>query len=159
MFLKNAPDPRQFWARRQCHETTIHSVDAQSAALGRMPHAEDTEVTREVSLDGIDELLRGFHTRKRSGLRSDTPIRPRHPPDRRRPVLARARSATSRPSSTRTAAGTPTSCIEGPAEALYLALWNRTDEVTGEGYDFWRRTARVSWSRRSPAGWGSRLRP
>ena len=38
VFLKNAPDPRHFWARRQCHETTIHSIDAQSAALGRMPH-------------------------------------------------------------------------------------------------------------------------
>jgi hypothetical protein len=25
-------------------------------------------------------------------------------------------------------------------------LWNRTDEITGEGYDFWRRTAQVSWS-------------
>ena len=74
VFLKNAPDPRHFWARRQCHETTIHSIDAQSAALGRIPHAVDTEVTREVSLDGIDELLRGFHTRKRSGLRSDSPI-------------------------------------------------------------------------------------
>ena len=74
VFLRNAPDPRHFWARRQCHETTIHSVDAQSAALGRIPRAADTEVTREVSLDGIDELLRGFHTRKRSGLRSDSPI-------------------------------------------------------------------------------------
>jgi hypothetical protein len=36
--------------------------------------------------------------------------------------------------------------LEGPAETLYLALWNRTDELQGEAYDFWRRTAQVSWS-------------
>jgi uncharacterized protein (TIGR03083 family) len=146
VFLKNAPsDPRHFWARRQCHETTIHSVDAQSAALGRMPRAADTEVTREVSLDGIDELLRGFHTRKRSGLRSDTPltlaIRPTDV-DRHWHV-----EVSSEPAVVHQDRRERTDLvIEGPAEALYLALWNRTDEITGEGYEFWRRTAQVSWS-------------
>ena len=28
VFLNDAPGPRAFWARRQCHETTIHAVDA-----------------------------------------------------------------------------------------------------------------------------------
>ena len=36
-FLNDPPPARQFWARRQCHETTIHAVDALSAALGRFP--------------------------------------------------------------------------------------------------------------------------
>ena len=27
VFLQDAPPPRRFWARRQCHETTIHAVD------------------------------------------------------------------------------------------------------------------------------------
>jgi hypothetical protein len=36
--------------------------------------------------------------------------------------------------------------LEGSAETLYLALWNRTDEISGEAYDFWRSTAKVSWS-------------
>ena len=27
-FLKEAPPARQFWARRQCHETTVHALDA-----------------------------------------------------------------------------------------------------------------------------------
>jgi uncharacterized protein (TIGR03083 family) len=31
VFLRDAPPPRRFWARRQAHETTIHSVDAISA--------------------------------------------------------------------------------------------------------------------------------
>ena len=39
VFLNDAPPPRAFWARRQCHETTIHAVDALSAALGRYPRA------------------------------------------------------------------------------------------------------------------------
>ncbi len=37
VFLKNAPAPRQFWARRQCHETTIHSVDAQGSGARQVP--------------------------------------------------------------------------------------------------------------------------
>ena len=30
-FLKEAPPARAFWARRQCHETTVHALDALSA--------------------------------------------------------------------------------------------------------------------------------
>jgi hypothetical protein len=36
VFLRNAPPPRLFWARRQAHETTIHAVDAHAAALQRL---------------------------------------------------------------------------------------------------------------------------
>src|SRR5690606_9152767 len=52
--------PRLFWARRQCHETTIHAVDALAACLGRFPRAEEAEVSDVVALDGIDEILTGF---------------------------------------------------------------------------------------------------
>jgi len=31
--LADSPTPKHFWARRQCHETTIHAVDALSAEL------------------------------------------------------------------------------------------------------------------------------
>lgn len=34
VFLKDAPAPRLFWARRQCHETTIHAVDALVGGAG-----------------------------------------------------------------------------------------------------------------------------
>src|SRR4051812_25926411 len=74
VFLNQAPAPRLFWARRQCHETTIHSVDALAAKLGRLPTAEETWVTQQVALDGIDELLAGFMTRPKSTLRSDEPL-------------------------------------------------------------------------------------
>ena len=71
-FLLDAPAPRQAWARRQCHETTIHAVDALAACLGRHPVASDADwVTEEVALDGIDELLTGFLPRPVSRLRSE----------------------------------------------------------------------------------------
>ena len=73
VFLADAPAPRLFWARRQCHETTIHAVDALSAELGRYPHAADTWIDRDVALDGIDELLTGFLPRPRSRLRAEEP--------------------------------------------------------------------------------------
>ena len=76
VFLRDAPAPREFWARRQCHETTIHAVDALAAQLGRLPRAADAEwIAEEVALDGIDELLTGFVTRPRSRLRSPEPHR------------------------------------------------------------------------------------
>ena len=62
-----APSPLAFWARRQAHETTIHSVDAQVAAgaageardsLDRMPPADP--IPPALAADGIDELLMGF---------------------------------------------------------------------------------------------------
>src|SRR4051812_9663653 len=69
VFLDDAPRPREFWARRQCHETTVHAVDALSAALGRHPAGSETWIETDVAVDGIDELLGGFLTRPRSRLR------------------------------------------------------------------------------------------
>src|SRR4051812_41953472 len=151
VFLANAPTPRLFWARRQCHETTMHSVDALAARLGRVPTAEETWVTQQVALDGIDELLTGFLTRPKSTLRSAEPvslaIRPNdvtrswlvHVSDEP-PVVERDAGRKRR---WRRDASLP---IEGTAEQLYLALWNRSDEVRGQGYDLWHRPARISWS-------------
>ena len=145
VFLKNAPAPRQFWARRQCHETTIHSVDAQGAQLGRFPRAADTEITRQIALDGIDELLNGFLTRGRSSLRSEKPVRLAiKPNDVGRSWLVHVSAEP--PVVEQDNHDRADLVLEGPAETLYLALWNRTDELQGEAYDFWRDTAQVSWS-------------
>ena len=65
VFLKDAPPPRRFWARRQAHETTIHGVDAVAAARGRWPTAADVDIDPALASDGIDELLMGFITRAR----------------------------------------------------------------------------------------------
>ena len=75
VFLNDAPPPRAFWARRQCHETTIHAVDALSAdARVATRGRRDTWIDTAVAVDGIDELLRGFMTRTKSRLRSDDPV-------------------------------------------------------------------------------------
>ncbi len=145
VFLNNAPPPRQFWARRQCHETTIHSVDALAASLGRMPLAAETEITREIALDGIDELLNGFHTREKSRLRTEAPmtfaVRPTDV-DRSWQVHTSSEPATVE----RDVHGHADVVLEASAETLYLALWNRTDEVTASGFEMWRDVARVTWA-------------
>ena len=71
-----APSPLAFWARRQAHETAIHTaihrVDAQLAEgtgpAGLGPFAPG------LARDGIDELIMGFGRRRsKRGLRSDPP--------------------------------------------------------------------------------------
>jgi uncharacterized protein (TIGR03083 family) len=145
VFLNDAPPPRQFWARRQCHETTIHSVDALAASLGRSPRASETEITREIALDGIDELLSGFLTRDRSTLRSEQPIRfSLRATDAERSWMVHV---SNEPAVVEhDVQGHADVVLEASAEALYLALWNRTDEVTAEGYQTWRDLARVTWA-------------
>lgn len=66
VFLENAPDPRRYWVRRQCHETSVHAVDALAARLGRAPRPEETWLRPALALDGVDELLRGFVPRPTS---------------------------------------------------------------------------------------------
>ncbi len=73
-FLKDAPAPREFWARRQAHETTIHMVDAQSALLGRVPSTDEAGISSAFAADGLDELLRGFFTRGKSKLFDGKPF-------------------------------------------------------------------------------------
>lgn len=144
-FLHDAPPPRRFWARRQCHETTMHAVDALAATLGRLPRAEETwlagERGRAIALDGIDELLLGFVPRSRSRLRSTEPV-----------TLAvritdaahgfTVRVTDEPPVARRTAAGewSPPGAgdrvVEGTAVELYLALWHRT-ELASDIWPLW----------------------
>ncbi|WP_344011509.1 MFS transporter [Streptomyces thermospinosisporus] len=67
-FLPGAPSALAFWARRQAHETCVHRFDAE-AARGGTPAPTGTDF----AVDGIDELLRGFHARRRSRVRSEKP--------------------------------------------------------------------------------------
>ena len=162
-FLKDAPAPLVFWARRQTHETTIHAVDALSARLGRLPTAAEASVDIAVALDGIDELLTGFITRRSSLLRLDPPVTgtsDADAPDAEgvdgtpRPDVARASaSVLVAPTdadaawSINVSAGTPVTTrgadptrepdvvLTGSAAALYLGLWNRGDEIAATGAD------------------------
>jgi uncharacterized protein (TIGR03083 family) len=150
VFLNDAPAPRHFWARRQCHETTIHGVDALSAALGRYPVAGDTWIDPAVAVDGIDELLRGFMTRNKSRLRSEDP-------------LSIAVLADESPTGWLVEVGPAPAVVsvagrdevadradvrlEGPAVSVYLTLWNRSDELDLDD------RAGAPW-RSAPITWG-----
>lgn len=136
VFLHDAPPPREFWARRQCHETTIHAIDALAAHLGRLPRAVDADwIADEVALDGIDELLTGFVTRPRSRLRVPEPHRVVVRPDTGdrawrvdvgpTPAVTTRLGPDERPEADTVLAGSPV--------ALYLTLWNRSDEVAPDG--------------------------
>lgn len=152
VFLADAPAPRHFWARRQCHETTIHAIDALSAALGRYPVAGDvTWISTEVALDGIDELLGGFLPRPVTRLRSEAGQRIAVRPDEGNGGWLVELSAAP-PVTTRFTGAAPEADIDltGSAVALYLTLWNRSDEATpaagpGGGWDEWRDSAQVVW--------------
>lgn len=148
VFLKDAPPPRRFWARRQAHETTIHSVDAISAVHQRWPVAADVDIDPALAADGIDELLTGFITRGSGRLHASEPYT----------LLVRtddtAHSWTLRISDgpiLTTPGETERSDVEfsGTAVQLYLSLWNRSKEITTHGrsdvVDQWRSQIRVRW--------------
>ena len=145
VFLNDAPGPRAFWARRQCHETTIHSVDALAAALGRYPTSADTAIDPAVAMDGIDELLAGFMTRNKSRLRSESPmvvgvVAEESPTGWLVEVGPAPAVVTVVPSDE--VADRCDVRLEGPAVAVYLTLWNRSDEL--DLVDLWR-AAPITW--------------
>lgn len=149
VFLNDSPSPRRFWARRQAHETTIHSVDAVAARLGRRPTAADVSITPELAADGVDELVSGFLTRRKATLRSAEPFS----------VTIRSadtghawalRISTDPVMTNPGDAAEPDAVVSGTAVQLYLGLWNRGEELTTSGrpdvLDLWRAHARVQWN-------------
>ncbi|MBK8468543.1 MAG: maleylpyruvate isomerase family mycothiol-dependent enzyme [Candidatus Phosphoribacter sp.] len=157
-FLKDAPRPREAWARRQCHETTIHGVDAMAARLGRVPTAAETWIKAPLAVDGIDELLTGFVPRKSGRLRTAAG-------EAQFTIEVRAtdvdRAWTMRVSADpvitstgnrqqQQAHGIPDVLWEGTAAGLYLAVWNRGEEFTETADESalqrWRRDQQVRWS-------------
>jgi uncharacterized protein (TIGR03083 family) len=149
VFLLDAPPARTFWARRQANETTVHRVDALAAVLGRTPTTAEADIAVDRAVDGIDELLTGFVPRRRSTLRSAEPFTIAVAPtdSDRRWLLAVGDGpvVTTRPDADVTA----DAVFAGTAAALWLALWNRGDDVTATGrpgtLSGWREQVRVSW--------------
>ncbi len=158
-FLPDAPAGKAAWARRQCHETSIHAVDAMAAARGEAPTAAQTWVRGPLAHDGVDELLCGFVPRRKVALRS------------KQPYLVVVRSTdtggawTLRVSTQQvmTTVGEPGAAalgahtdgpavrmveVSGTAAQLYLGLWNRGDELTVSDPTFldeWRGMVTVLW--------------
>ena len=144
VFLDDAPAPREFWARRQCHETTVHAVDALAAALGRAPDPAETWIESDVAVDGIDELLCGFLTRPHSRLRTEEDavlvVAPDDVPDWWLVELGPRPVVTSRRTGPRADGDW---VLNGSAVDLYLTLWNRTGRPALQG----------TWPEPAAAGW------
>ncbi|QFQ95404.1 maleylpyruvate isomerase family protein [Streptomyces phaeolivaceus] len=148
-----APSPLAFWARRQAHETAVHRADAESAPGGALGEpgepGEPGERTVDFAVDGIDELLLGFHARSRSRVRTETPrvLRVRATDTN---AVWTVRLSSEPPAAERVdaaAAGDADCEISGPAPRLYLSLWNRLPlpAVTGDTAlaELWRETSGV----------------
>ncbi|KUL28073.1 maleylpyruvate isomerase family mycothiol-dependent enzyme [Streptomyces regalis] len=124
-----APSPLAFWARRQAHETSVHRFDAE-AARGGTP----SEIDAGFAADGIDELLRGFHARPKSRVRSAEPrvlrVRATDTDD----AVWTVRLSQEPPVTERGDVERADCEIAGPVTQLYLSLWNRLPlpSVTGD---------------------------
>ncbi|MER7539874.1 maleylpyruvate isomerase family mycothiol-dependent enzyme [Streptomyces sp. NPDC097704] len=144
-----APSPLAFWARRQAHETTVHRADAESAlASGPGP------VDPAVGADGIDELFCAFHARDRSRVRTTGPRTLRVRTTDTDDVWTVRLSPTDPPRTERAfhvTGGPADTELSGPADRLYLALWNRLPigAVTLTGDEelarLWRETSAITW--------------
>ncbi|MCX5207095.1 maleylpyruvate isomerase family mycothiol-dependent enzyme [Streptomyces sp. NBC_00237] len=144
-----APSPLAFWARRQTHETTVHRMDASSAA-GQ--HVVDAQ--RDLALDGIDELLTAFHARGRSRVRTEKPgtlrVRPTDGPPEA--VWTVHLSPDGPPRTVRDDEGPADAELSGTAGALYAVLWNRAPvesaTLTGDARlaDVWRELSAITWN-------------
>ncbi|GAB3774839.1 uncharacterized protein (TIGR03083 family) [Nocardioides ginsengisegetis] len=152
VFLLDAPPARAFWARRQCHETTIHAVDALAASLGRYPRGSETWIDPVLARDGIDELLGGFLPRPRSRLRrpeeTTLVVAPTDGPDWWRVQIGAHPPVTTRRTGPVAEADVT---LTGPSVGLYLTLWNRSDAeedcVDTRGVlDDWRDLSAVRWA-------------
>jgi hypothetical protein len=104
-----------------------------------------------VALDGIDELLAGFLPRPVSRLRSEEPqrivVRPEGGTCAWVVEVSEDPPVTVRLPVADVEARDDDTVLEGDPVALYLTLWNRSDEVSPTGgWDLWRDSAQVRWT-------------
>lgn len=138
--------PRDAWARRACHQTTMNAVDALAAVFGRPPDPAETWISADLAADGIDDLLTGLPTRAMARLRAEEDavliVAPDDAPDwwlvriGPQPAVVQ-RGVGPRPD-------LPASDWElvGGAVALYLAFWDRSARPMSPG----RRPGPPLWS-------------
>lgn len=139
--------PRHAWARQQCHETSIHAVDAFAAALGRAPIAAEVDwITDEVALDGIEALLTDIVA---SGQTAATLARyPLWPQGAESGWLLEVGPDPARLTRL-TEGGVRTfeadTLLAGSPVDAYLSLWNRSSHPLPTGWEEWTERFRVQW--------------
>lgn len=160
-FLRALP-PREFWARRQLHETGIHAIDAQLAVRA----ADDVApVPAWVGADGADELLVGFTRLPGAQLRFPEPrtlavrtVAPDAgedlPPAPSVPsawlVAIGPDAITAQPDPAPAALDAADAAIAGTPHDVYCVLWNRPPigEVALDGdtalIDAWHAEVRIT---------------
>jgi uncharacterized protein (TIGR03083 family) len=145
-----APSPLAFWARRQAHETAVHRLDAESARDGGPAAGVPSDIGTDFAVDGIDELLCGFHARPKSAVRTEEPrtlrVRATDVPG----AVWTVRLSAEPPVAHRTDTGTADCELTGAAAELYAALWNRRPfpDVSGDRAlaALWREKSGVTWN-------------
>jgi uncharacterized protein (TIGR03083 family) len=116
--------PRDFWIRRQLHETVVHRVDAQNLGRSEADAVGGAELDTAVAVDGVDEMMIGFSGRYRTL---------RHPEPRTLAVYATDADAswwcTIGPDALDTGRGNAPVPVDAAVTArsgeLLLWLWNR----------------------------------
>jgi uncharacterized protein (TIGR03083 family) len=141
----SAGSPLGFWARRQAHETAIHRADAEAAGGTAAAYPP------EQAVDGIDELLFGFMSRRGQRLKADQPCT----------LSLQASDADAawlvhispdEPRVSREAPGSADCRVNATASDLFLLVWNRRApaglEVQGDAslLDLWRQSITIRWS-------------
>jgi uncharacterized protein (TIGR03083 family) len=144
-FLPGRP-PREFWARRQAHETAIHRADAESCS------GPVTPFPRDLAVDGIDELLLGFAARPGDYPAGPPPVLRLRATDADAVWSARLGPERVEATSGADGHGADADCtVSAPASDLYLLLWNRIAptpaQVDGDPAVLatWRSAVQVRW--------------
>jgi uncharacterized protein (TIGR03083 family) len=65
--------PRDFWIRRQLHETVVHCVDARNAGLTEAAAEAGAQLPAQLCADGVDEMVVGFSSRYSRKLQRAAP--------------------------------------------------------------------------------------
>jgi len=140
--------PRNFWIRRQLHETVVHRVDAQNIGRAEGDVVSGADLDPSVAADGVDEMMLGFSGRYRN-LRNPERVRLAI----RATDAERAWWCTIGPDELMSAQGEPTqpatTTLSGKSGELLLWLWNRRTadglEVNGDPtvLEIWRTHAHL----------------
>jgi uncharacterized protein (TIGR03083 family) len=137
-----ADSPRQFWARRQAHETAIHRVDAEGAAGDDV-----TPASPAFAQDGIREILNGFARRRSNAIpvKATLGLDAADGPS----WLVRFGGELIESEQTEDLTGTDVT-MRGLSSDLYLWLWNRPSQAVADGdaevAARWTGAVRVRWS-------------